>query len=193
MRTNLLGILLLVGATMTTPLAAQVVPAAESGALHLSASATYNPARFNELKGNSFWVQGGSVQVQARLGDRVGLVADTRGLHTSDIDSSGIGLDMITATAGPRYTYKRGKVSLFGHVLAGKAMAFNGLFPHQSGFEASASSLALFAGGGVDMTLSRRVALRAVEANWMHTHLPNGAGNVQSALLLGAGIAYWFK
>jgi peptidoglycan-associated lipoprotein len=193
MRTNLLIKLLLMGATMTTPLAAQVVPAAESGVLHLNVAATYSPARYIELKGNSFWVQGGNIQVQARWGDHIGLVADARGLHTSNINSSGVGLDIITATAGPRYTFKQGKVSLFGQVLGGRAMAFNGLFPHQSAMVTSTSSFALLGGGGAEMMLSRRVALRAIEANWMYTHLPNGAGNTQGALVLGAGIAYWFK
>jgi hypothetical protein len=39
MRTNLLSNLLLVGATMTTPLAAQVVPADESPGFHLNVAA----------------------------------------------------------------------------------------------------------------------------------------------------------
>jgi hypothetical protein len=195
MRVNLLSSLLLVGATLTTPLAAQVEPAAESRAFHLNVAATYNPARFNELKGDSFWVQGGSIQVEARLGDHIGLVADARGLHTSEINSSGAGLDMITATAGPRYTlsFRQSKVSLFVQGLAGRAMAFNGLFPHSSAFVTSANSLALLGGGGAEMMLSRRVRLRPFEANWLYTHLPNGTNNVQGALLLGAGITYWFK
>jgi hypothetical protein len=178
---------------MITPLAAQVEPAAEARALHLSVGGTYSPARFIELKGNSFWAQGGSIQVQAKFGDRVGLVADSRGLHTSIINSSAAGLDMVTVTAGPRYTYRLGKVSLFWQVLAGRAMAFNGLFPHSSKVATSANSLALLGGGGAEMMLSRRLTLRPFEANWMYTHLPNGASNEQSTLLLSAGITYWFK
>ena len=193
MCTKLLSNLLLMGVTLATPLAAQVVPAAESRTLHLSVAATYSPVRFNELSGSSFWVQSGNIQVQARLGDHVGLVADARGLHTSNINSTGVGLDMITATAGPRYTFKQGKVLLFGQVLAGRAIAFNGLFPHPSAMVTSTSCLALFGGGGAEMRLSRRVTLRALEADWMYTQLPNGANNAQSALILGAGITYWFK
>jgi hypothetical protein len=30
-------------------------------------------------------------------------------------------------------------------------------------------------------------------SNWLRTHLPNGAGNIQSAFLIGSGIVYWFK
>ena len=195
MRTYLLCKLLLVGATIATPLAAQVVPAAESPAFHLNVTATYNPARFSELKGNSFWLEGGGIQVQARMGEHIGVVADARGLHSSNINSTGVGLDMITATAGPRYTFslKQDKVSLFVEGMAGKAMAFNGLFPHPSAFVTSASSLALLGGGGADMMLSRRIALRAFEADWMYTQLPNGTTNSQGALLLSAGITYWFK
>jgi hypothetical protein len=195
MRTYLLTSLLLVGATVTVPLSAQVEPAAESRAFHLNVAATYAPARFSDLKGNGFWIQGGGIQAQARLGDHVGLVADARGLHTSDINATGVGLDMITVAVGPRYTlsFAQRKLSVFGQGLAGEAMAFNGLFPHPPHTDSSANSFAILAGGGVDMRLSRRIAVRAAEVNWMHTQLPNGAGNVQSALLFGAGISYWFK
>jgi hypothetical protein len=195
MRTYLLCSLLLVGATATTPLAAQVEPAADSHGFHLSAAATYSPARFREINGNSFWVQGGGIQAQARKGDHLGLVADARGFHTSSINSSGVGLDLITATIGPRYTlsFAQHKVSVFGQGLAGSAIAFNGLFPNPPRTETSAYSFAFLAGGGVDMRLSHRIAVRAFEANWMHTQLPNGADDVQNALLLGAGLVYHFR
>ena len=193
MRIIAFSTLLLMGAALTIAARAQVVPDAESSAFHLNVAATYSPARFSETNGNSFWVQGGSVQVEARFGEHLGLVADATGIHTSNINSSGIGLDMITAAAGPRYTFKRGKVLLFGQALAGEAMAFNGLFPHKSTVETTANSIALVGGGGAEMMLSRRVALRIIEANWMYTQLPNGTGNEQGALSLGAGIAYWFK
>jgi hypothetical protein len=179
----------------TTPLAAQVVPSADSHGFHLSAAGSYSPVRFRELSGNSFWVQGGGIQVAARKGDHLGLVADARGFHTSNINSSGVGLDLITVTGGPRYSlsFAQHKVSVFGQGLAGGAMAFNGLFPHLPSAQTTASSFAWLAGGGVDMRFSHRFAVRAIEANWMHTQLPNGAGNEQSALILGAGIVYHFR
>jgi hypothetical protein len=106
-----------------------------------------------------------------------------------------VGLDLITATIGPRYTlsFPQRKLSVFGQGLVGEAMAFNGLFPHLPAAETSANSLALVAGGGVDMRLSHRIALRALEADWMRTQLPNGAKNRQDALFLGGGIVYRFR
>jgi hypothetical protein len=181
---------------MTAPLAAQVAPAADSHGFHLNVAATYSPSRFSQLNGNSFWVQGGSVQVQARLGDHLGVVADARGLHTSDINSSGVGLDLITATIGPRYTLPlaQGRFAIFGQGLVGEAIAFDGVFPHAPAkVTTNANSLAVIAGGGLEMRLSRRFTVRAVEANWMRTQLPNDADNSQNALLLGAGFVYHFR
>ena len=48
------------------------------------------------------------------------------------------------------------------------------------------------AGGGLDYRLSQHVAVRAVEAAWQHTQLPNGTNNIQNDLLLGAGIVVRF-
>ena len=195
MRNNLLSWVLLMGATIATPLSAQVVPSAESGGgFHLNIAGTYSPARFSQVKGASFWVQGGSLQMQARLGSRLGLVTDARSFYTSNINSTGVGLTLITATAGPRYTLPISRnLSVFGQVLFGRAMAFNGLFPNGTHLETSANSFALLTGGGLEMRLTDRISLRAIEANRMRTHLPNGATNDQNALLLGGGIVYWFK
>jgi hypothetical protein len=180
---------------MTIPLAAQVVPSADSHGFHIDAAATYNPAQFKELSGSSFWVEGAGIQGQLRKGDHLGVVADARGFHIADINNSGVGFDMITVTGGPRYTlfFAQHKLSVFGQGLVGGAFVFDGLFPHLPNAETTASSLAVLAGGGADFRLSRRFAVRAVEANWMYTQLPNGASNQQNALVLSAGIVYHFK
>jgi len=57
----------------------------------------------------------------------------------------------------------------------------------------SADSLALYAGGGVNVHLKNRLALRAIEANWLRTQMPNATTNVQNNLRLGAGLIYTFK
>jgi hypothetical protein len=57
----------------------------------------------------------------------------------------------------------------------------------------SADSLALYAGGGVNLRLKNRFALRAIEANWLRTQMPNATTNVQNNLRLGAGLIYTFK
>ena len=44
-------------------------------------------------------------------------------------------------------------------------------------------------GGGVNLTVSHRLTLRAIEADWLRSQVPNATNNVQNNVRLGAGIA----
>lgn len=57
-----------------------------------------------------------------------------------------------------------------------------------SGATSSASGLALKVGGSMNYTLSRRLAVRVVEANWLRTQLPNATTDVQNNLYIGTGL-----
>jgi hypothetical protein len=54
----------------------------------------------------------------------------------------------------------------------------------------STNSLALVVGGGFNVILSRRIELRALDADWVRTEFPNAGSNVQNNLRLGAGFVY---
>jgi hypothetical protein len=53
-------------------------------------------------------------------------------------------------------------------------------------------SFAMEFGGGMDLRFARYLGIRAVEAEYVRSTLPNGAGNVQNDLRLAAGIAFHF-
>jgi len=145
--------------------------------------------------GTSFWQQGGSVQLEGRFWRGLGAVADIGGLHTGNMHGSGVGLDMVTATFGPRYSYplRRRPYSIYGQVLAGEANGFNSAFPGKNGVQTVANSLALLAGGGVNLHLKNHLSARLVEVDWLRTQVPNGSDNVQNDLRLGAGLVWRFK
>jgi len=196
MHLKVFGKLFLMGVTITAPLSAQVGPSAESSiATHWNIGATYSQARFSQTKGGSFWVQGTGIQSQFKVGARLGLVSDGRIYYTSNINSTGVGLNFVSVTAGPRFTFPiRQKMAVFGQALFGGSLAYNGLFPNgKGGLTTSAGGLAIIAGGGMEMRLSERVILRPIEVDRLRVHLPNGVNNTQNALALGAGINYWFK
>src|SRR5579863_4328106 len=88
---------------------------------------TYNSVLANVTTGNEFWMQGGSIQVQARLWRGLGVAADVAGLYTANVNHTSTGLDLITAAFGPRYTWSptHHRVAFFGHVLAGEAHGMN--------------------------------------------------------------------
>jgi hypothetical protein len=67
---------------------------------------------------------------------------------------------------------------------------FNGLYPATSGATSSAKSLAMQAGGGLNLYFTRNFGLRLLEADYVRTVLPNGAANIQSDMRLSVGLAY---
>jgi hypothetical protein len=159
----------------------------------LAATLTYNPVLANVTTGSEFGMQGGSAQVQARVWKRLSAVADVAGLHTGNVNSSGVGLDLITATFGPRYILRRRRMVFFGQVLVGEAHGFNGVFPTSTSMNSTGNSLALQIGGGINLPFTRHFSLRALDADWLRTQLPNATTNVQNNLRLGAGVVYRIK
>ena len=198
MRISIRVKVLLAGACMMAGLTvwgqqAQSSASPTKGSLELAL--VYNPLMSNVVGSNGFWMQGGSVQVHGQFWRGLGVVADVSGLHTANTGASqGVGLDLVTATFGPRYTWLlRGRYAVFGQFLAGEANGFHSVFPAAGGANDSADGLALYVGGGVNLHLKNRFALRAIEANWLRTQMPNATTNVQNNLRLGAGLIYTFK
>jgi len=190
MHSKLSSVLLSGVIMMATSVVAQSPAARQATAYPLDVTLTYNATQSNAVTSNSFWMQGGSVQVHGTFYRGLGVVADIAGMHTANIRTSGVSMDMVTSTFGPRYTWHpaHSRYALFGQALGGEANAFNTVFPATTGALASASSLAMQLGGGMNISLSPRIALRAVEANWVRTQLPNSTTNVQNNLRIGAGI-----
>ncbi len=156
----------------------------------------YNPLLANIVGRNSFSMQGGSVQVHGQFWHGLGVVGDVSGLHTADTGgSSGVGLDLVTATFGPRYTWSPAyrRYAFFGQLLVGEAHGMNSVFPNPAGANESANSLALYVGGGFNLRLKHHLVLRAFQADWLRTQLPNATTNVQNNLRVGAGLIYRFK
>ncbi len=201
-----LGSVLFMGAMMTAmaaataaaPVAAQNTPAPAAPArlqYPLEVSATYSATLSDVVTGSSFWMQGGAVELHGQFYRGLGVVAEVAGAHSSNINSSGVGLDMVTATFGPRYTWSPAhrKYALFGQALVGVANGFNSVFPTPAGATGSNTSAAFEVGGGMNVALAPRIALRAVQANWLRTQLPNSTTNVQNNLELGAGFVFRFR
>jgi Outer membrane protein beta-barrel domain len=163
---------------------------------------TYGTLRSNHVTSSNFWMQGGAVELHTRLYRGMGVVANVTGLHESSASSQVAPLDMVTVAFGPRYTYvpQRGRFSVFGEALAGEAEGFHSVFALGSGTANnvgngttdSDSSLAVQAGGGVDVRLSCNFAVRAVQVDYLRTQLPNGSDNVQNNLRFAAGLVYRF-
>jgi hypothetical protein len=192
MRISIRTLALLAGATILTAVSAWAQGAPRPAEGSLDVAITYDALRANATTTRNFWMQGGSVQLHGQFWHGVGVVADVSGQQTANISGSGVGLDLVTATFGPRYTWTKphSRYAVFGQALGGEAFAFNSVFPSGSNVVSDANSLAIKLGGGINYSLSHRFALRAIEANWLRTQTPNATTSVQNNLALGAGIVY---
>jgi hypothetical protein len=192
MRARISTVLLLGAMTMAGSLAAQTVPARTKSRPRFDTAFTWDGAHAQIAGGGSFWMNGAGFQLHVPFWRGLGVVADIAGTGTSDMGSTGVGLDLITVDFGPRYTWSRRRMSFYAQGLAGQAFGFNGLFPAPRAANSSDDSLAALAGGGIDASLRPHLALRLVEADWLRTQLPNSAANVQNDLRLSAGIVLRF-
>lgn len=186
-----MGKLLLAGALVATAVvSAQTTP--QWSGRSMDVAVAYSALDANVVGGSGFWMEGGSAQLHGQFWRGWGLVADVAGMHTGLMPRSTAGLDLITITGGPRYTWTTPghRIALFGQGLAGEALGRNSVFPASATTKSSANSVAVQLGGGVNLPLSEHVSVRAVEADWLRTSLPNATTDAQNNLRIGAGIVF---
>ncbi len=193
-------LLLAVPLLMTAGLKAQA-PAAASTSDHreVDLAVTYTAQHSNLVSNPTFWQQGGSVELSTQTYHGLGIAANITGTEVGSAANSGVGLDMLTTTFGPRYTWykptgaaRKRSLAAFGQGLIGEAHGWNSYFPSTSGSQTSYNSFAVQVGGGVDIDLSRHFAVRAIQADWLRTQFPNSTTNVQNSFHLAAGIVLRF-
>jgi outer membrane immunogenic protein len=137
-----------------------------------------------------FWMNGGSAQFAVGDPRGLGLVFDFAATTANNI-GAGTGHDLTLATylAGLRYIYwNRHRFTPYAQVLVGAGHAYT----NYAGDNGS-TTVALAAGAGVDLRLSHHFSWRIAQAEYLLTHVPNGADNSQNQLRLTSGIVFHFK
>jgi hypothetical protein len=182
---------------VTSTIGAQAVPAAAQSA-PIDLAVTYDALHTDHLVAQEFWMQGGAVELGARLYRGLGLAARVEGLHAGANSTTGVPLSLVTTVFGPRYTMemRSQRYAVFGEGLVGISNGFHSLFSEGSGpvdsvnagTTSSANALAIDVGGGVDVRLNRRLAIRAIRASYLRTQFPNSTTNIQNSLSIGAGV-----
>ncbi len=187
MRLALRNLLLLGATTLANHLLWGQTPAPKH---ELDLAVTYLSERSNITPGNFFWRQGGTFELSAEVYRGLGIAVNIAGAEANNIQGTGIGLDTLTTTVGPRYTWhqRSGRLSVFGQGLVGESHGWNSFFPQSGGAVSTADVLALQVGGGVDVRVGHHLALRPIQADWIRTQFPNATTNVQNNLRLGAGV-----
>ena len=187
--TPILALLLPVAGMPASPVvaAAQSTPKAEI-------ALTYNWVHTNAPPDTCgcFSMNGASGSYAYRFTPSWSVVGEVGAVNTGNVNNTNLDLTLSEFLVGGRYTLtNRSRFAPFAQVLLGAAHTSGALSPDQLGL-GSSTSLAVMAGGGVDVNLSQHFALRVVQADYYLTTLPNGANDVQNNLRLGAGIVFRF-
>jgi opacity protein-like surface antigen len=160
---------------------------------------TYDALHTNHITAQSFWMKGGTVELGAQIYRGLGIAARVEGGHAGPSSTTAEPLSLVTTVFGPRYTVetRSHRYALFGEGLVRIANGFHSLFSEGSGpvgsvnvgTTSSSNALAVDVGGGLDVQLNRRFAIRA---SYLRTQFPNTTTNVQNSLDLGAGLVMRF-
>ncbi len=137
-----------------------------------------------------FGLQGGFAQGAVTLKYWLRIAGEVTGGHANQFGPLGQNLTLMTYTGGPQIVLHAHRVETFGQALFGAAHGSDSYFPSGTTASASATSFAINTGGGFDIDLTRHIAVRPVEVNYLRTSLPNGSSNRQNQLSLGAGLVF---
>jgi outer membrane immunogenic protein len=142
-----------------------------------------------------FLLNGGSSEEVFYLWKNIAAVAQITGSRTDSVPQSQQGLSLITYMAGPRYSFSVAKrLTIYGQVVVGGVHGFDSYFP-RSGAQptGAANSLAFAPGGGVEISVRNWLSVRAVETEFLVTHLPNAVNDYQHNLRISSGVVFRFS
>jgi outer membrane protein OmpA-like peptidoglycan-associated protein len=187
---TILSILILFGGAASAQVASSVDPF--PARLDLAGGYTFTRANAPPATCGCFDMNGGFASGTFNLGEWFGIEGRFTMGHASNISSLDQNLTLMTFTGGPKVTWRTDHFSPYGDFLIGGARGSGSYFPSASSFKTSATSFAWSTGGGIDVRLSDRLSLRAVDAQFLRTGFPNASTNTQNHLQISAGIVFHF-
>jgi hypothetical protein len=119
-------------------------------------------------------LNGWNASVTANMTNWFGVEGDFSGHYGSPrvygFEVPFVDVSSYTFMAGPKLTYRANTVAPFAHFLIGSARASTGAF----GYSLSDTALATVVGGGVDINVSKSLAIRAIQADYVMTRFQTG-------------------
>lgn len=133
-----------------------------------------------DARDTSFNFNGGSGQLAYNVNNRLNIVGDLGGYYTNN----GFGAGIFSYLFGPRVIIRaRGRMMLFAQLLFGGARSI--VASPQNAFAATA-------GGGIELRVSERFAIRPAQAEYFLTNFTDGASNRQNNFRYSGGIVFRF-
>jgi len=154
-------------------------------------SGGYSYVRANPANSNGgFNLNGGSGSLTYNFTDHFSAVGEFGGYHFSGLPA-GLSSTMYTYLFGPRISLRKsGRVTPFAQVLLGGGR----LNASSGGVDAGENGFAMAVGGGVDLNVNSRFAIRLVQADYLLTRFANvnGSSVTQNNARISAGLVFRF-
>ena len=161
-------------------------------AVEISGSYSYLHTNLIGPGGCCFGVNGGAGAVAFHFNHWFGVAGEVAGYDAGNVRSSGRSLVLTTFAVGPRLSLRSGsRFTPFAEGLIGGGRASATIYTGSGGLGSNSAFVALV-GGGIDLRLSHRVAIRAFQADYVFSKFLNGSNNRQNNLRIGAGIVFRF-
>jgi opacity protein-like surface antigen len=134
---------------------------------------------------------GGGGTIAYNVTSLIGIAADLGGCEVIDLPNP-LSANLFTYLFGPRFTFRNSsKFTPFFEVNFGGAR-LSGTFCNSGCASGSTNAFAMTAGGGFDIKVSRKIAIRAVQVEYLYTRFGNNlsfTNNVnQNSVRLKSGI-----
>jgi opacity protein-like surface antigen/outer membrane protein OmpA-like peptidoglycan-associated protein len=155
------------------------------------------------------WLNGGSTSIAFNLNPHLGIVGDFSGFDDTKLDLRGTNPHQVPNSSGTVFTYLVGprlsfvshdRITPFAQVLFGGVHASAVTLSDCSGVACTPlpteNKFAMTAGAGLDIKVSRRIALRIIQAEYLMTRFENhdtGAGGTQNDVRLSSGLVFRFS
>ncbi len=176
---------------MVLPCAAQAQSAASRDTATIPVSVRLVATQAHETPGNvSFFMTGGAADAAVFVLPRLSAAVEVAGTTAARVAGTSRGLSTITLLAGPRFTQPLRRLSLSAQALFGAVRGFDADFTTGSNHADTSTAFAFAVGGFIDVPLTRSLALRPVQIDYLQTQLPNGADNRQGDLRVSAGLVF---
>jgi outer membrane immunogenic protein len=144
-----------------------------------------------------YTMNGGSANIALNFSKHLGLVADFGGYNNNNIRGVNVDNTTFTYLFGPRFSHRTDRVTIFGDVLLGGAhisasgnVVNNGV---TTKIAESNNSFSMVVGGGFDVNVSKHMAIRPAQFDYLMTRFnPFNASPTQNNLRYSAMVVFKF-
>ena len=189
-KTVLLATLIALSATFSVQARAQEkfgIDPGQTPRFETSLGYTYLHANAPPGKCGCFSANGGYGSVVFNVPRGFGVVADLSGVRAGNISGTTQSVTLFNGLFGVRYSVRHlsKRYVPFAQALGG--------FSHESSnytYVQSVTGAAFSLGGGVETTIKPHWGWTIVEADWIHSYLPNAQNNIQNDLRVSTAITF---